>query len=361
MGRSVLQGCWPWMAWWVGSCGLLWLLARAGRGRLRWGRLRRLHGDQRGTAQGLSFVLVLPLFIFVIMFIVQVSQLWIAEMVVHYAAYTGARAAAVWIPARLEGGVETENCVWAYEDDLSLPDPTAPITDPDDPNFGPAQNAAVGDYYRMAPLGRKYEKIRSAVVLALVPISPSRDLGFDLPDQATTTWGILDRAFQAMAPNPASGTGAITRRLRNKLAYAANNAEVEVRFFHSRVEPYLLNWRPTYPDHDPFPWLPESDPRSPEPPDDLYEFRANEIGWQDQITVTVHYDLALLPGPGRLLFRTQHRDTGPETVSQRPIAGRGPSNVYYSFPLVGSFTTGRQSATLANEGEKSVLPYVYSE
>jgi len=71
--------------------------------------------------------------------------------------------------------------------------------------------------------------------------------------------------------------------------------------------------------------------------------------------------LALLPGPGRLLFRTQHRDTGPETVSQRPIAGRGASNVYYSFPLVGSFTTGRQSATLGNEGEKSVLPYVYSE
>jgi len=350
MGRTVLQACWPWMAWWIGSCGILWLLARAGRARFRWGRLRRLHGDQRGTAQGLSFVMVLPLFIFVIMFIVQVSQLWIAEMVVHYAAYAGARAAAVWIPARLTGGVETENCVWAYEDDPSLPDPSAPITDPDDPSFGPAQDAAVGDYYRMAPLGRKYEKIRSAVVLALVPISPSRDLGFDLPGQAATTWGILDRAFQAMAPNPASGTGAITRRLRNKLAYAANNTAVEVRFFHSRVEPYLTDW--SLVDRLVFPFGPE---------DDLYEFRPNEIGWQDQITVTVHYDLALLPGPGRLLFRTQHRDTGPETVSQRPIAGRGASNVYYSFPLVGSFTTGRQSATLGNEGEKSVLPYVYSE
>jgi hypothetical protein len=326
----------------------LWLVARAGRARLRWGRLRRLHGDQRGTVEGVSLVLALPLFVFVILFIVQVSQLWIAEMVVHYAAYAGARAAAVWIPARLEGGVETENCVWAYVPDPSVPEQPAPITDPEDPSFGPAQDAGLGDYYRMAETGRKYEKIRSAVVLALVPISPSRDLGFDLPGQATATWGVLDRALQAMAPSPASGPSAIRRRLRNKLAYAANNTAVEVRFFHSRAEPYLADWRLL----DAFPFGPE---------DDLYEFRPGEIGWQDQITVTVHYDLALLPGPGRLLFRTRHRDSGPEAISQRPIAGRGPANVYYSFPLVGSFTTGRQSATLGNEGEKSVLPYVYAE
>ena len=29
----------------------------------------------------------------------------------------------------------------------------------------------------------------------------------------------------------------------------------------------------------------------------------NEFGWQDPITVTVKYHLALLPGPGRLLAR----------------------------------------------------------
>ena len=350
------------MAWWIGAGGLLWLLARAGRAQLRWGRLRRLHGDERGSAQGLSFVLVLPLFIFVVMFIVQVSQLWIAEMVVHYAAYAGARAATVWIPARLAGGVETENCVWAHALDLSVSEAPPAVTDPDDPSFGPGQDAAVGDYYRMAETGRKYEKIRSAVVLAMVPVSPSRDLGFDLPAQATATWGILDRAFQAMAPNPASGPSAITRRLRNKLAYAANNTAVEVRFFHSRAEPPLQVWRwvgGAADPIDPFPWLPESAPGSLEPPDDLYEFRENEIGWQDQITVTVRYELALLPGPGRLLFRTQRHDTGPESISERPIGGA--SGSYYSFPLVGSFTTGRQSATMANEGEKSVLPYVYSD
>jgi hypothetical protein len=352
MGRAVLQSCWPWIAWWVGSCGLLWLLARAGRARLRWGRLRRLHGDQRGTAQSLSFVLVLPLFIFVIMFIVQVSQLWIAEMVVHYSAFAGARAASVWIPARLAGGVETENCVAAYALAAESPEQPPPITDPTDPGFGPADNAASGEYYRIAETGQKYEKIRSAVVLALVPVSPSRDLGFDPPGAAMTTWDILDRAYQSMAPPPLFGkgpprSGAITRRLRNKLAYAANNTAVEVRFFHSRAEPYLANWRFL----DPYRYHPE---------DDLYEFRENELGWQDHVTVTVHYNLALLPGPGRLLFRTRQRDTGPQTISPQTGGRAGASFTYYVYPLVGSFTTGRQSATLGNEGEKSVLPYVYS-
>ena len=35
----------------------------------------------------------------------------------------------------------------------------------------------------------------------------------------------------------------------------------------------------------------------------INEFHSNELGWQDQVTVTVKYELALLPGPGRLLAR----------------------------------------------------------
>ena len=38
-------------------------------------------------------------------------------------------------------------------------------------------------------------------------------------------------------------------------------------------------------------------------PDDPDEFYFNEVGWQDQITVTVNYQFPLLPGPGRLLAR----------------------------------------------------------
>ena len=51
--------------------------------------------------QSLSFVLTLPVFILVMMMIVQVSQLMIGIVVVHYAAFAAARSAAVWIPAAM--------------------------------------------------------------------------------------------------------------------------------------------------------------------------------------------------------------------------------------------------------------------
>ena len=44
-----------------------------------------------GSVQTLSFVLTLPIFIMVMMLIVQVSQLMIGLIVVHYAAYAAAR------------------------------------------------------------------------------------------------------------------------------------------------------------------------------------------------------------------------------------------------------------------------------
>ena len=71
----------------LAGCALL--LAGLSRARLELGRLRQLHADQRGSAQSLSFVLTLPLFIMVLLFIVQVSQLMIGKVVVEYAAYGG--------------------------------------------------------------------------------------------------------------------------------------------------------------------------------------------------------------------------------------------------------------------------------
>ena len=65
---------------------------------------------RRRSAQALSFVLTLPIFMWVMMFIVQVSQLMIATIAVNYAAFAAARTAIVWIPANI-AGVETENCI----------------------------------------------------------------------------------------------------------------------------------------------------------------------------------------------------------------------------------------------------------
>ena len=65
-------------------------LYRVARRPARFSRLRNLHGDQCGAVQSLSFVLVLPLFVMVMLFIVQVSQLMIGTIVVHYSAYAAA-------------------------------------------------------------------------------------------------------------------------------------------------------------------------------------------------------------------------------------------------------------------------------
>src|SRR5262245_60242050 len=100
MDRTVIVACLPWLALLAASVLCLRFLARLSGATLCLGRLRALHRDQAGAVQSLSFVLTLPAFIMVMLFIVQVSQLTIGTIVVHYAAFASARSAIVWIPAR---------------------------------------------------------------------------------------------------------------------------------------------------------------------------------------------------------------------------------------------------------------------
>ncbi len=316
MTRAILLACVPWLLWLLASFLVVFLLLRASRAKWEFRRLFHLHADQQGSAQTLSFVLTLPLFIMVLLFIVQVSQLMIAQVVVEYAAFAGARAAAVWIPAYVSNGVETSNCVDGYYVDLDA--------DNQEPSlFGPTDG---GMNYRLVESGAKYEKIRSAAVLACMSICPSRPFGLSLSSDAATTCDSLAVAYAAMASRSAASDAAIVARLRNKLAYAVANTAVEVRFYHKNAEPPLIPWGET----------------------ETSEFQLDrELGWQDQITCTVKHDLALLPGPGRLLARNG-------------IAGIGGSrggdgNVYtdkYTYPLTAS-------ATIGNEGEKSVVSYAH--
>jgi hypothetical protein len=322
MNRVVLQACLPWLALLLAACLVACLLARASGGKLRLGRLRRLHCDQEGAVQSLSFVLTLPLFIMVMLFIVQISQLMIGTMVLHYAAYAAARSAAVWIPARM-AVPEGENRISSYSIDAEAADQIVPILDPQDEHYGPSQG---GVAYSVEPGGPKYDKIRWAAVLACLPVSPSRDLGDQVPP-GTPGADVLPAVYRALAPRSESG-GAVPRRIRNKLAYTLSHLQVEVRFYHKNEEPPLA------------PYLLEDDPG---------EFYVNEIGWQDPITVTLKYKLALLPGPGRLLARYVpgphgERDNISETIQQEGST--------YVYPL-------QASATVGNEGEKSVVPYVY--
>ena len=324
MGRAVLQACLPWLALFVVLCLCLWLLARLNGTRPRLGRVLGLHGDENGTAQSLSFVLVLPFFVMIMLFIVQVSQLMIGTIVVHYAAFAAARSAIVWIPATLGDGAELENGISAYYPDPEATDQVVPILDPDDESYGPADG---GMTMLVAPGSPKYEKIVSAAVMACVPISPSRDLGLGLSGRGGLAGAILKEAYRSMAPDSVLNTR-IPRRLENKLAYALENTWIEIRFFHMNSEPPLVTYL-----------LPR----------DIGEFHFNELGWQNPITVNVRHDMALLPGPGRLLARKVRRpDRSPDEVAEK-IERSG--NVY-----VYSLTA---SATLGNEGEKSVIPYAY--
>jgi hypothetical protein len=303
MLRSALLDLWPLAAALLAVAAELALVARFFRPNWRQGWLAALHRDQSGGVQSLSFVLAAPLFIMLMMLAVQITQVMIGLMTVHYAAFAAIRSASVWIPARLEpGSMEGENRVGQ-------------------------RRLLIGRYpggseYLIEPGGQKFEQIRRAAALACVSIGPSRDYGIGNPGDMA---GALQTAYQSLAP-AAMANPRIPQRLASKWAYADAATTIEIRVFHPDVEPPLMQYPP---------WLPES------------EFTENEIGWRDQVQIRVTHHFALLPGPGRLLARraseSRYRDEISPQISQQ--------NAVYTIPLTAV-------ATLAPEGEKSVVAYV---
>ena len=96
---TLIQRCWPELVGILLTLIVMRALIGVSGARLRWRVLGNLARDEVGGVQTLSFVLTVPLFLFLMMFIVQLSQLTIAKVVVEYAAFAAARAAVVWIPA----------------------------------------------------------------------------------------------------------------------------------------------------------------------------------------------------------------------------------------------------------------------
>ncbi len=346
MIRSVIVACIPWWAILIAALACAVLLVRLGGHRPRWSRLKQLHGDQQGAVQSLSFVLTLPLFMMIMMFIVQVSQLMIATVVVHYAAFAAARSAIVWIPARVVGDAaeELENCIG--ERRLGALDD---VLDSDDVYFWPDADGIPYEIVDPDGTSPKFARIRAAAMLACVPICPSRDLGLEVPAEEAAASEIFKRAYATVAsgglldPENDRQLGAIHRRLENKLAYSSGHTHVGIRFLHKGDEPWLQRW---------------------DLADDREEFRENEVGWQDPITVTVTHDLALLPGPGRFLARDESRTpsdssyagsngyTGVDTVA--PDIRRDDKARVHVYPITASITLG-------NEGQKPVLSFVHGD
>jgi len=328
MGRAVLKACLPWLALLLVAFAAAYFLVRLNQSRLRLRRLRRLHSDQRGGVQSLSFVLSVPFFVMILCFIIQVSQLMIGTIVVHYAALAAARSAIVWIPAALPWP-EGANCIARYELDPDAPDQHLPVLDPESPEFGPS-DGGVTYIVRNVDGSLKYGQVTAAAALACMPISPSRDLGIALPGRASLSAEVLKTAYAAMVSKSGQNKR-IPQRLDNKLAYALRYTRVEIRVYHKNSEPPLE--------------------RPPSPyglPPDPEEFRPNEIGWQDPVTVTVYHELALLPGPFAFLSRVVPGPSGVDRVAQRIH----PNGTVYACTLSATMTLG-------NEGEKSVVPYEY--
>jgi hypothetical protein len=309
MLRAALLDAWPLAVVLVVVCAALVSLAR-----LVGTPVRRpvwiLHGDQQGSVQSLSFVLTVPFFIMLMLLAVQITQLMIGLIVVHYAAFAAARSASVWIPARIEQPLELAN--WINVQDYSGTDSTSGV----------------------AGSSPKMVQIQRAAALACVSIAPSRDLGFSASD--TVTASAIQNTYSAFAPQAVAANSRLPQRLANKWAYASRATDIHITTFHRRVGPGYRDEPPLHgPAHEPGP---------------EGHYQATEIGWRDKVTVQVTHNFALLPGPGRLLARRANESQRPDRVS-RLVQQAG--NVYY-VPLTAS-------ATLVPEGEKSLAPYVHQE
>jgi hypothetical protein len=318
MYRAVLEACLPSLLYLVALLAGLFVLARIGGGRWQWSRLRTLHRCEQGGVQSLSLVLTLPFFVLFVLFVVQISQLMVGIAIVHYAAYAGARAASVWVPASIGNatGDEPANVIAAYA-------------------------AQSGNRFRVSANGSnsvKLQKICTAAVLACTPISPSRDLTSN--PQVPGWLSPLVASLQKLYPQLSGGeqNPRIPRRLLNKVSYSAQNTSVVVEwnaFPHPQRD---IDRGPTY--------NPIGHPKHT-------NWNPSEVGWQDPLTVWVTHDFALLPGPGRFLAAKLVRaDGGPDNVSGKIHLDRSRYNEpVYSISLTAS-------ATLVNEGYKSVMPYV---
>ena len=95
-------------------------------------------------------------------------------------------------------------------------------------------------------------------------------------------------------------------------------------------------------------------------------FLPDQIGWQDRITVTVYHDLALLPGPAKLLAKLIFASPNPEPLSgsnspsdsrvtadqviQKHSDRKHDATGHYTWPL-------KAMASTINEGELSIFRY----
>jgi hypothetical protein len=319
VNREILQDCIPSFLALAVAFALLAVVIRLSGARLSLRRLASLHRCQEGGVQSLAFVLTLPLFIMILLFIVQVSQLMTGLVQVNYAAYASARAASVWIPAHIDD--EYNELGWDINGENELP-----------PGISPGIEFPLTSRTVAGLRSRKYEKIFTAAALACAPMCPSRAT----PDGAAglANAGRAASAMKQLYPqfDPAGNRNPrIPARIDNKLGYSFENTYVTVKFEDRNSQP--IEGTRTY--------NPIAHP--------TVAYYSPEVGWQDPVTITVYHDFALLPGPGRFLANLLVREDGKADLVSPRVHKEG--DVYT--------TRISASATMTNEGIRSVKPYVH--
>ena len=310
MLRAAAIECLPWLGVMIAAAiGLRLLMWACGSG-ADFRRLRNLHRDQSGGAQSLSFVLATPVFIMLMMLIVQVSQVMIGVINAHQAAFATARSASVWIGAELE-------------EDYT--------PDENRENYVPTLGSVYyqdGHPVRELSSGTKFEKIQQAAWIAMMPAAPSNNPNGDARADAVSD--ALVRAYQSLAPKHSGGR--VPARVINKFAYSRDHTQIRVRLTgpEDELEFYVIQvWDEARSRFVPQ-WIPVLD-------------MPDRVGWRDQVTVDLRHDFALLPGPARLLARKASANDA----------------VAPSITKQGSFSTITltATATLGIEGQRSLHAY----
>ncbi len=365
MHRAILQACLPWFFWLCVASGLMLLLVQFCGSRIDWRRLRRLNKGEEGSVQSLSLVLTLPVFLMLVLFIVQVTQIMVGIMMVNYAAFAAARAASVWIPADVTTDasfadppfdnpqIDVDFDSYSYIGNRVIPNGNLNdgalqgLLEPSNVVAGIVDGSGLqGGGYAVinATSGAgsfKYQKVMMAGIIPCLTISPSRSTGTDsqLPYQLQYTYDALNKLYPVVDPKSKSNNK-ISQRLRNKLSYAGRYTTVDLMWQNiAHPVPDVMDG-PTY---NPF-----AHPAPNVPP-----WNPNEIGFRDPVTVSVKHQFSLLPGIGRILSNAiDQRDATKKGANDRAAnrIRQQSSNDLYTVQL-------EASATFINEGFKSVVRY----
>lgn len=342
MTRALLIAWFPWFGCLIAAAIAAWLVARASGARLAPARLRSLHRNEAGSIQTLSLVLTLPMFIMLVMFIVQVADLMMGIAVVHYAAFAAARAASVWIPAQVPSVSEAPNTF--YPGSLDSFASTYPQWRTNELDAGSSD----------VQIWWKYRKIWSAAAMACTPISPSRKY-FQGDDSPSGAFSIYSAAAIAMSPT-LQRFPAYDRVIWRKANYAAANTRIVINGIdRDGTEGPTYNPYPGY-------YTTQIDPATGQPAEVWVPHNDLEVGWEDPLTVTVNHYFALMPGPGRFLSVVLSSPDGTRDdvsgliVRPGQFKGGGFNSANKYQPYVQAVRLSA-SATISNEGLKSVMPY----